>query len=116
MKNVKMPTSRSYQEYLISSLQKDRERCAAYIQAVLEEKDPEHELLLLVIKDVIDARMQTNSLSESAKLKWKNLEKMITESGGSEIYTFVELLDNLGFVVAIRDRVDEAIDPKEIIP
>lgn len=100
MKNVKAPTSDSYREYLIESLQ-EPEEVAGFIGAILEEKDPEPALLRNAIRKVIDARMRMNALSESAKQHHEKLDKMLTESGGSEIYSFVELLEALGFKLEI---------------
>ena len=100
MKNVKMPTSDSYREYLIESL-KDPEEAGGFIGAILEEKDPEPALLRNAIRKVIEARIRMNALSESAKEHHEKLDKMLTESGGSEIYSLVELLEALGFKLGI---------------
>jgi probable addiction module antidote protein len=100
MERLKMPTSDSYQEYLIESL-KDSEEAAAYIEAILEAENPEPELLASALKDVIDARLRMNNLSEQAKLSWETLNKMLSESGGTEIYSLVALLDALGFSLAV---------------
>ncbi|MCC3564629.1 MULTISPECIES: transcriptional regulator [unclassified Microcoleus] len=100
MKDVKAPTSDSYCEYLIESL-KEPEEAAAYIWAILEEKDPEPALLRNAIRKVIEARIRMNALSESAKEVHEKLDKMLTESGGSEIYSLVELLEALGFKLEI---------------
>jgi DNA-binding phage protein len=100
MKNVKMPTSDSYREYLIESL-KEPEEAAGYIEAILEEKDPEPELLRNAIRKVIEAQIRMNALSESAKQYHEKLDKMLTASAGSEIYCFVELLELLGFKLGI---------------
>ncbi len=101
MKNVKAPTTRSYREYLMSVL-KDSERAASSIEAALEETDPLPKQLWLTLKDVVDTRMQMNELSEEAKQYYEKLEKMLLETGGAEIYSFVELLDALGFRVEIK--------------
>jgi DNA-binding phage protein len=103
MKDVKVSTSRSYDDYFIRALQ-NPERAAGYIDAILEEKDPEHELLVAAIKDVIDARLLMNNLSEEAKLSWEKLEKMLSASGGAEIYALVNLLDVLGFRVSVTEK------------
>ena len=100
MKDVKAPTSHSYREYLIESL-KDPEESAGYIGAILEEKDPEPALLRNAIRKVIEARIRMNVLSESAKEYHEKLDQMLTESGGSEIYSLVELLEALGFKLEI---------------
>jgi DNA-binding phage protein len=103
MKDVKMPTSDSYREFLIECL-KDPEHSAGYIEAILEEKDPEPELLRNAFRKVAEAYAKSNQLSESAKQHHERLDKMLTQSGCAEIYTFVELLDALGFRVAIAPK------------
>ncbi|WP_293135359.1 transcriptional regulator [Microcoleus sp. bin38.metabat.b11b12b14.051] len=100
MKDVKAPTSHSYSEYLIESL-KEPEESAGYIGAILEEKDPEPALLRNAIRNVIEAQIRMNVLSESAKEYHEKLDQMLTESGGSEIYSLVELLEALGFKLEI---------------
>ncbi|MGB3652688.1 MAG: transcriptional regulator [Rivularia sp. (in: cyanobacteria)] len=100
MKNVKTPTSDSWHNALIESL-KNPERAAGYIEAILEEKQPEPELLHSALKDVIDARMLSNNLSEEAKNCYERLEKIILKTHSSEIYTLVELLDALGYRIAL---------------
>ena len=98
--NVKAPTSRSYQELLISSL-RNAEEAAGYIEVTLTEASDEPKLLQMVLKDVIDSRLKFHNLSESAQLQWEKLDKMLTASSGSEIYCFVELLEALGFKLGI---------------
>jgi DNA-binding phage protein len=102
MKNVKMPTSDSWHDALIESL-KNPERAAGNIEVVLEleEKDPQPDMLRLTLKDVIEARVRLNNLSEEAKRSYEKLDKILLETGGSEIYSLVELLDALGFRIAI---------------
>jgi len=67
----------------------------------LEEKDPEPALLRNAIRNVIEARIRMNALSDSAKEVHEKLDRMLTESGGSEIYSLVELLEALGFKLEI---------------
>lgn len=95
-----MPTSDSYREFIIERL-KDSEHAAGFIEAILEEKDPEPELLTNALRKVIEAYGRSNNLSEAAKQHYEKLEQMLAESGCSEIYTFVELLNLLGFRVEI---------------
>ncbi|MCL1469967.1 DNA-binding protein [Argonema antarcticum] len=101
-----MLKSVSYHEDLIQFL-KDPEHAAGYIEAILEEKDPEPELLRNALRKVAEAYLKSNKLSDSAKQSHEKLDKMLTESRCTEIYTFIELLDNLGFQVAIRADADE---------
>ncbi|MEG4996266.1 helix-turn-helix domain-containing transcriptional regulator [Microcoleus sp. B4-D4] len=101
MKDVKAPTSRSYQEFLLESLRNAQE-AAGYIEVTLTEASDEPKLLQMVLKDVVDSRLKFNNLSESAQIQWEKLDKMLTESAGSEIFCFVELLQALGFKLGIN--------------
>ena len=107
MKNVKMPTSSSYHDYLISSL-KNPERAAGYIEVMLEleeeEKPEPFELLRAALKDVMEARMLSDNLPEEAKALYEKLDKILLETKGAEIYGLVELLDALGFRLAIAPK------------
>ena len=100
MKSVKSPTSDSYQEYLIDSLQNPVE-AAAYIEAMLEAPQPEPELLLSALKDIIEARIRMKNLSGAAQLNWAKLHPILLNSGASEIYSLVGMLDALGLKMAI---------------
>lgn len=100
MKNVKVPTSDSYREFLIERL-KDPEHSAGFIEAILEEEDPEPELLRNALRKVVEAHGKMNKLSSEVKQHHNRLDKMLTESGCAEIYSFVEFLDLLGFQVAV---------------
>jgi DNA-binding phage protein len=123
MKNVKAPTSDSYREYLIESLH-EPEEAAGFIGAILEEKDPEPALLRNAIRKVIEARIRMNALSELAKEHHEKLDKMLTESAGSEIYSLVALLEALGFKLEITvpdtelsaDSISTEIAESELSP
>ncbi len=90
MKNVKTPTSDSWLDALIQSL-KNSDRAVGYIEAVLEEKDPEPELLRSALKDVVAARLLSDNLSEEAKQHFEKLDKILAKTGGTEIYTLGQL-------------------------
>ncbi len=106
MKEVKTQRSRSYREYLISSL-KDPEHAAAYIEVMLEldEEGFEPELLRSALKNVVEARVQMNNLSEEAKLSYERLDKMLLETKAAEIYSLIEFLDALGFRIAVSEAM-----------
>ena len=102
MKEVKAPTSSSYKEYLISSL-KDPQEAAGYLETFLEleEEGREPELLRSALINVIDARLLSDNLAEEAKQHYEQLDKMLSESGGTEIYTLIQFLDALGYRIAL---------------
>ncbi|HAA31918.1 MAG TPA: transcriptional regulator [Cyanobacteria bacterium UBA8553] len=106
MKEMKTQRSRSYREYLISSL-KDPEHAAAYIEVMLEldEEGFEPELLRSALKNVVEARVQMNNLSEEAKLSYERLDKMLLETKAAEIYSLIEFLDALGFRIAVSEAM-----------
>ena len=91
-----MPNTVSYQEYLIKSLEEPIE-AAAYIEAILEAENPESELLLSSLDDVIEAYGGVNKLSDKARKHYDRLKDLLLKSGGEEIYSLVNFLDALGF-------------------
>ncbi|MFB2876461.1 hypothetical protein [Floridanema aerugineum] len=99
-----MPRSISYQEELIESI-KDPTQAAAYIEACLEETDPE--VLRLALKDIVEAHQRMNQLSEKAKLLYDKFDKMLSENKGEEIYCLSDLLDVLGFHLAVKVKSDD---------
>jgi hypothetical protein len=63
MENAKMPTSDSYQGYLIGAL-KDKIHAAAYLTAHLEDEEPEPGLLELALSNVFEALGEPNMSAE----------------------------------------------------
>ena len=106
-----MPKTVSYQEYLIKSLEEPIE-AAAYIEAILEAKDPERELLLSSIDDVIEAYGGINKLSDKALQDYDKLKDLLLLSGGKEIYSLVELLEALGFQLQVKVKYDKLKEKK----
>lgn len=77
MKQEKMPTSDSYHPYLISHL-KDPSYAALYIEAILEEEDPEPELLKMALSHVAEALGEQNMTPEQAKLHQEKLDELLS--------------------------------------
>ncbi|HIK09530.1 MAG TPA: hypothetical protein IGS52_04570 [Oscillatoriaceae cyanobacterium M33_DOE_052] len=95
-----MPRSVSYQETLIESL-KNPEEAALYIEACLEEGDPE--VLRLAIQDVIEAYSRMNKLSEKAQILHTKIDILLAERKEVEqLYYLSALLDELGFHLAVK--------------
>jgi DNA-binding phage protein len=104
MKDIKAARSRSYREYLMSSL-KNPEEAAGYIGSFLElEEGDEPEYLSSVLQDVVEAQAQINPDLEKVKSCYEKLDRMLSETKGAEIYALVELLDALGFRMAIAPK------------
>ena len=99
MKDLNIPTTRSYQKYLIESINETPEEAAAYMVGVFEEKNPEPELVPMVLKDLIEAFGKSNSQEK--------LDELLSRCGtGTEIYAFVEALKFLGFGFKITVKND----------
>ncbi len=107
-----MPRSVSYQEYLIKSLEEPIE-AAAYIEAILEAENPERELLLSSLDDVIEAYGGINKLSDRARKSYEDLKDLLLKSGGEEIYSLVNFLDALGFQLQVRVKSEELEENNE---
>jgi len=100
MQSVKVPTSRDYQEYLVNSL-KDPDRAAGYIAAILEESEPEPELLASALDDVAIA------LGGEGDCQW------VKDFGASDksqaVYELATWLDKLGLKLTVSVRqLDQA--------
>ncbi|OGW89584.1 MAG: putative addiction module antidote protein [Nitrospirae bacterium RIFCSPLOWO2_12_FULL_63_8] len=93
-----MSKSKSYHEDLIESLRNPRE-AEAYLNAALEEEDPE--LFLLALRNVTEAQGGVAQLAEKAKLNRESLYKMLSERGNPELRSLDALLHALGFRLAV---------------
>ena len=109
MSNLKIQNSREYQEYLLESLA-DGNRAANYIEVTLERdlEDPVPDLLRLVLSNVVAARKNNTNLSSQIEDLHAELDRVLTGTKGAEIYGLIDLLDALGFRLAVlpkdRDR------------
>ncbi len=98
MQSLKVSTSRDYQEYLIEALQNPK-RAAGYIAAILEEEDPEPELLASALDDVAQA------LNKDSDRQWV---KDFGASGKSQaIHELAEWLNGLGLRLTVEEKYSE---------
>lgn len=87
-----MRKTKPYHDYLIESL-KEPEEAAEYLNAVLEEEDPQ--LFLAALRDIAGAYGMTTTASK-ANLSRQNLYKMLSKEGNPEIYSVFALLKAVG--------------------
>ncbi|MEG4403417.1 MULTISPECIES: transcriptional regulator [unclassified Microcoleus] len=99
-----MPTSDSYQGYLIGAL-KDKIHAAAYLTAHLEDEEPEPGLLELALSNVFEALGEPNMSAEDAKLHLEKLDLLLSGEGSARIYALVSWLKALGLKLSVA--VDE---------
>jgi hypothetical protein len=110
MSNVKIPTSTNYRDRLIESLQ-DPNEAAAYLEVTLERdlEDPIPDLLRSVLSNIVTAKEQIDELSTTTKDLHSSLvreafplgNRVLAQSKGVEIYGLIDLLDGLGFRLAV---------------
>jgi probable addiction module antidote protein len=93
-----MKKSKAYQLDLIESLRDARE-AEAYLNAALEEDDPES--FLLALRNVAEAQGGVASLAENTKLNRESLYRMLSERGNPEFRSLDALLHALGFRLAV---------------
>lgn len=101
-----MARSKNYQEDLIESL-KDTSEAVEYLNAALEDGDPE--AFLLALKDVAEAKGGgMTKLAEKTKLNRENLYKILSERGNPELSSLETLLDALGLRLSIQPKESRA--------
>lgn len=93
-----MPKTKSYHSFLIESL-KDSNEAAAYLNAALEEQDPQ--LFLLAVRNVAEAHGEIVTLLKTTQLNQDNLHQMLAEAENQTLQNFAAILDILGFKLAI---------------
>jgi DNA-binding phage protein len=110
MKEVKMPTSDSYHNYLIESLRKEPELAAAYITATLEEEDPEPELLKMALSNVAEALCEKKMTPEQAKVHLEKLDELLSKTGSEAIYNLGTWLNAFGLklTVTVAQKVKDS--------
>jgi DNA-binding phage protein len=106
MQDVKTPITDSYHNYLIESI-KDPQEAAAYLEVALEEGEDQPQLLKKVITNIIEAQSQLDQSFDSDKINREKVDKILTSITCAEIYTFVELLNILGFKILILVKESE---------
>jgi probable addiction module antidote protein len=93
-----MRKSKAYQPDLIESLRHARE-AEEYLNAALEENDPE--LFLLALRNVAEAQGGVAQLAEKTKLNRESLYKMLSERVNPELRSLDTLRHAMGFRLAV---------------
>ena len=101
-----MPTSDSYQDYLIEAL-KDKIHAAAYLTAHLEDDEPEAGLLKLGLSNVFEALGEPNMSADDAKLHLEKLDGLLSQNGMATIYALANWLNALGLKLSVAVAEDE---------
>ncbi len=93
-----MAKPRRYEDVLDEDL-KDSTEALGYLNACLEDRDPD--LFLLALRDVARARGGVAKLAEITELNREHLYRMLSQDGNPEFRSLETLLDALGFRLAV---------------
>jgi probable addiction module antidote protein len=93
-----MKKSKAYQPDLIESL-RDAGEAEEYLNAALEEGDPE--LFLLALRNVAEVQGGVAQLADKAKLNRESLYKILSARSNPELKSLDALLHALGFQLAV---------------
>jgi probable addiction module antidote protein len=96
-----MAKSRNYQRNLLEAL-KDPNEAVEYLNAALEETEPE--VFLLALRDVVDSYGGMGKLAASTSLNRENLYRMLSTKGNPEFFSLSTVLDALGFRLAVEPK------------
>jgi probable addiction module antidote protein len=94
-----MAKSKSYQNNLLDSL-KDPTEAVEYLNAALEDGEPE--VFLLALRDVVDSYGGVGRLAASTSLNRENLYRMLSTKGNPEFFSLSTVLDAVGFRLAVE--------------
>ena len=114
MKNAKMPTSDSYQDYLIEAL-KDKIHTAAYLTAHLEDEEHEPGLLELALSNVFESLGKPNMSADDAKLHLEKLDALLSPEGSATIYALASWLKVLGLKLTVAVDAGETGEEKSSV-
>ena len=104
-----MAKSKNYQNGLIESL-KDPAEAAGYLNAALEDGEPE--VFLLALRDVVDSFGGMGKLAASTSLNRENLYRMLSTKGNPEFFSLSTVLGAVGFRLAVEPKTAEITKPK----
>ena len=96
-----MAKSKSYQSGLLESL-KDTTEAVEYLNAALEDGEPE--VFLLALRDVVDSYGGMSKLAASTSLNRENLYRMLSTKGNPEFFSLSTVLDAVGFRLAVEPK------------
>jgi probable addiction module antidote protein len=94
-----MNRSKNYRDVLLESLT-DPEEAKEYLNAALEDENPE--VFLLALKDIVDANSSMTQLAQSTNRNRESLYKTLSEKGNPQLNSIRSILSNLGFKLAVE--------------
>ena len=96
-----MSKTRSYKEDLLKALT-DPIEAREYLNAALEDENPE--VFLLALRDAIEANSTMSKLAKATNRNRESLYKTLSEKGNPQLNSIRDILDNLGFKLAVDNK------------
>lgn len=93
---------RTWEESLRERLAASPEYAAEYLNAVLEENDPQ--AFLLALRHVADANGGVSKLAANAELSRESLYRTLSETGNPKLTSLTAVLEALGMQLAIMPK------------
>lgn len=93
---------RTWEESLRERLAASPEYAAEYLNAVLEEHDPQ--AFLLALRHVADANGGVSKLAADAALSRESLYRTLSETGNPKLTSLTAVLEALGMQLAILPK------------
>lgn len=97
--------TKSYQKELLEAL-KNPDEAAEYLNAALEENDPE--VFLLAVRNIAEAQGGIKKLAGRTHLNRENLYRILSDKGNPELYSLQSILDALGLKLAVEAKMRKA--------
>lgn len=107
-----MAKSKNYQDGLTESL-KDPTEASEYLNAALEDGEPE--VFLLALRDVVGSYGGMGKLATSTSLNRENLYRMLSTKGNPEFFSLSTVLDAIGFRLAVEPKTTASSKTKSRI-
>lgn len=94
-----------YDDWLIEQL-KDPAEAAAYLEAVIEERD--QAAIMLALRQVAQAQGGVAEIARKAKLTREATYKMLSKSGNPELRSLSAVLEATGLRIAVKPKEKQA--------
>ncbi|MBF0622840.1 MAG: putative addiction module antidote protein [Magnetococcales bacterium] len=91
--------TREYKEGLLESL-RDPEEASDYLSGAFEDGDPE--VILLAIRDVVEAQGGIGQVSKKANLNRESLYRGLSENGNPKLKSLCQLFKAMGFSLSVQ--------------
>lgn len=95
-----MTSNNNYHQHLIESL-KDRTEAANYLWAILQEKQPEPQLLETALNNILEALGDVYLSPAEIEEQKTEINQLLNQSGTTVIYRLVEWLQKLGLELTV---------------